>query len=185
LGGCGTWARGAGLRQAHALAADGSEASNGQGGSRRLQRHEGNMEGMTHAGVLSSHACPERRVGEALQRRPRLTGVRQASGDQGTVDRANQVGRGWTGMVVGTRLSRGSSSARYSARAPRRSSQQVAAAGQRRSEVRVPSNGGPGSGEGWGGPRRHDRRSLALRGLESAPVAGTGRKHGGLGNFFP
>jgi hypothetical protein len=57
--GRGTWARRAGLRRVHALAVDDSEASSGQGGSRRLQRCEGNMEGTARAGGLSSHACPE------------------------------------------------------------------------------------------------------------------------------
>jgi hypothetical protein len=42
----------------------------------------------------------------------------------------------------------------------------------------VPSNGGPGSGEGWGGLRRPDRRSLAWRGLESALAAGIEEAHG-------
>jgi hypothetical protein len=64
------------------------------------------VEGMTHAGVLSSHACPERRGGEALQWRPHTTGVRQVAGGRGTVDRGNQAGRGLTGMVVGMRLSK-------------------------------------------------------------------------------
>jgi hypothetical protein len=69
-----TWARRAGLRRVHVLAANGSEAGCGHGGSRRLQRREGNVEGTVRARVLSSHACPERRGGEALQRQPHMTG---------------------------------------------------------------------------------------------------------------
>jgi hypothetical protein len=45
----------------------------------------------------------------------------------------------------------------------------------------VPSNGGPGSGEGWGGPRRPDQRSLVRHGPESASVgrqAGAEEAHG-------
>jgi hypothetical protein len=91
LGGRATWAREAGLRRSHTLAADGSEACSGQGGTRQLQRREGNVEGMARAGVLSSHPCPKRRGGEALQRQPRTTGMRQAAGERGTVDRGNQA----------------------------------------------------------------------------------------------
>jgi hypothetical protein len=87
------------------------------------------VEGTTRAGVLSSHASPERRGGEALQWRPRVTGVRQAASGRGTVDRGNQAGRSWTGVVVGMRLSGRSLSSRRSARASRCSGLQAAAVG--------------------------------------------------------
>jgi hypothetical protein len=104
LGRRGTWVCRVGLHLVHMLTANGSEAGSGKGGSRRLQRRGGNVEGTARVRVLSSHTCPERHGGEALQQRPRAMGVRQAPSDRGTVDRGNQKGRGWTGVVVSTRL---------------------------------------------------------------------------------
>jgi hypothetical protein len=142
------------------------------------------VEGTTRAGVLSSHASPERRGGEALQWRPRVTGVRQTAEAPSTEEtRREGVGLAWL-LACGCPDEACRHAARpghHGAVACRRlqwDSAEAVGDGTEASSA-CPQMAAPAGGAGWGGSRRPDRRSLARRGPESASAAG-GWNRGGV-----